>query len=78
MTGPFFPAFLIGAGRDWPALFHVFTIMNAGQAQPIAWRGVMEELEIAGEDGAFIKRVLKIDPDQRPTADTLLQDIWFE
>ncbi|KAG4428840.1 hypothetical protein IFR05_015675 [Cadophora sp. M221] len=37
-----------------------------------------EELQIPEEDGAFIERVLKIDAAERPTADTILQDEWFD
>lgn len=38
----------------------------------------MEELHIPEGDGAFVEHVLKIDAAERPTADTLLQDEWFD
>lgn len=78
MTGPFPPPLLIWAGGDWPALFSLFTNMNTVQEQPMTCRWVMQKLQIAEEDGAFIECVLKIDPDERPTADMLLQDTWFQ
>jgi hypothetical protein len=37
----------------------------------------MEEVQIPEEDGAFVERILKIDPAERPTADTHLWDKWF-
>ena len=78
MTGYFPPPLLIWAGGDSPALSNLFTIMNTVQEQHMTCRWVMQELQIAEEYGAFIERVLKIDPDERHTADMLLQDTWFQ
>lgn len=77
MTGPFPPTLLARAGGDWPALFALFTTINASQEQVMTWRWAMKKLQIAEADGAFIERVLRVDPDERPTADMLLGDVWF-
>lgn len=77
MTGPYPLALLKRPGGDWLALFQVFTEMDTDQGGGVTWRWVMEELKLPEEDGAFIERVLKIDPDERPTAQSLLMDEWF-
>lgn len=77
MTGPYPPALLARAGGDWPDLFKLFTMLNANKDQSPSWRWVMNELQIPDEDGSFIERVLKVDPDERPSADALLRDEWF-
>ncbi len=77
MTGPYPRALLERAGGDWPALFQFFADMDEQQEERLTWRLVMQELQLAEEDGAFIERVLRIDPAERPTADALLKDKWF-
>ncbi|KAH9218977.1 hypothetical protein DL95DRAFT_405268 [Leptodontidium sp. 2 PMI_412] len=78
MTGTYPPALLERAGGDWPALFQVFAEMDEDQREElVTWRLVIQELQLPEEDGAFIERVLKIDPAERPTADALLKDKWF-
>ncbi|KAL5320686.1 hypothetical protein ACEPPN_011496 [Leptodophora sp. 'Broadleaf-Isolate-01'] len=78
MTGTYPLALLERAGGDWPALFQVFAEMDEDQREePVTWRLVIQELQLPEEDGAFIERVLKIDPAERPTADALLKDKWF-
>ena len=77
MTGPYPLALLERAGGDWPALFRVFADMDEDQGEHVTWRLVVQELQLPEEDGAFIERVLKIDPVERPTADALLKDTWF-
>lgn len=34
--------------------------------------------EISKEDKAFVEKIMKLDPRDRPTASQLLQDEWFE
>jgi hypothetical protein len=77
MTGPYPLALLERAGGDWPALFQVLADMDEDQKERVTWRLVMQELQLPEEDGAFIERVLKIDPAERPTADALLKDKWI-
>ena len=77
LTGPYPLALLERAGGDWPALFEVFAGMDNDPIERLTWRLVMQELQLPEEDGAFIERVLKIDPAERPTADALLKDKWF-
>ncbi|KAL5331361.1 hypothetical protein ACEPPN_000891 [Leptodophora sp. 'Broadleaf-Isolate-01'] len=77
MTDPYPLALLERAGGDWPAPFQVFADMDEDQRERVTWRLVIQELQLPEEDGAFIERVLKIDPAERPTADALLKDKWF-
>ncbi|KAH6716498.1 hypothetical protein BKA61DRAFT_655226 [Leptodontidium sp. MPI-SDFR-AT-0119] len=77
MTDPYPLALLERAGGDWPALFQAFADMDEDQRERVTWRLVIQELQLPEEDGAFIERVLKIDPAERPTADALLKDKWF-
>ncbi len=77
MTGRYPSALIERAGGDWPAIFRFLDDMDRDQGR-MTWRWVMEELHIPEEDEAFIERVLKIDAAERPTADTLLQDEWFD
>ena len=39
--------------------------------------GRITEREISKEDKAFILKIMKLDPRDRPTANELLQDEWF-
>lgn len=39
--------------------------------------GRITEREISKEDKAFILKIMKLDPRDRPTAKELLQDEWF-
>jgi len=39
---------------------------------------LVTEREVSGQDKEFICKIMKIDPRDRPTADELLQDAWFE
>ncbi|KAH9205403.1 kinase-like domain-containing protein [Leptodontidium sp. 2 PMI_412] len=77
MTDPYPLALLERAGGDWPAPFQVFADMDEDQRERVTWRLVIQELQLPEEDGAFIERVLKIDPAERPTANALLKDKWF-
>ena len=36
------------------------------------------EREISNEDKAFILKIMKLDPRDRPTAKELLKDVWFK
>jgi serine/threonine protein kinase len=39
--------------------------------------GRIGEREISKEDKAFVLKIMKLDPGDRPTAKELLQDEWF-
>jgi len=82
MTGEYPEAMIHRAGGAFPALFKHFNDIKAANKaagqQYWEWRWIMRELGIKDEDGAFVEGVLKIDPDQRPSAATLLNDEWFE
>jgi hypothetical protein len=77
MTGSYPLSLIERAGGEWPALFRLLAVMDRLQGGAVTWRWVMQELKILEEDGAFIERVLKIDPAERPTADALLKDKWL-
>ncbi|KAL2060283.1 hypothetical protein VTL71DRAFT_9678 [Oculimacula yallundae] len=77
MIGPYPLALLERAGGDWPALFKEFADMDEEEGGSLTWKMVVQDLKLPEGDGAFIERVLKIDPAERPTADALLKDEWL-
>lgn len=60
------------AGGGFPELFEYFNGIKAANKeagqQYWEWRWIMRELGIKDEDGAFVERVLRIDPEERPKA----------
>jgi hypothetical protein len=82
ITGEYPQAMIQRAGNDWPEIFRHFNEIKeqykAAGKQYWEWRWMMRELGIEDEDGAFVERVLKIDPDERPTAAALLNDEWLK
>jgi serine/threonine protein kinase len=63
----------------------LFTFLKTWREAPVGtreqvkdWRYHNEEEFIAEEDSAFIQRVLKIDPEERPSAAELLEDEWLK
>ena len=70
------------AGEAFPEIFEHLNEENeaikASGQQCGDWRWVMRELSIPEEDGAFLERVLKIDPEERRSAEELLKDKWLE
>ncbi|KAK0118492.1 hypothetical protein ONS95_007385 [Cadophora gregata] len=77
MTSPYPVALLQRAGGDWPVLFEVLANMDQDEGEPLTWKMIVQELQLPEEDGAFIERVLRIDPSERPTVENLLKDKWF-
>jgi len=72
---------LEAAGEDMVTIFKHFNglkrAMKEAGKQYWEWRWVMREWGIEEEDGAFVERVLKIDPEERLDAEELLKDVWF-
>ena len=72
--GPFSPEFILSAGEQWTR-WYIANIVSAGERRP--FRDTDPE-EIAAEDVDFICDIMKIDPDERPTARALLEHEWFK
>lgn len=56
-------------------LAHVMKGVPHGEMKPFEY---VADREITKEDKAFILKIMKLDPRDRPTAKELLQDEWFQ
>jgi serine/threonine protein kinase len=54
------------------------SIMNSMPAEKKKPFGRVTENEISKEDKAFILKIMKLDPRDRPSARELLEDKWFD
>ena len=77
ITGPFPQHMIKQAGGDAPELFELFTEINNNAEKPMTWDLYMEVQELSSADSAFLREVLRMDPDERPTAKQLLQNPWL-
>src|SRR5947207_9448922 len=68
MTGTFPQKFIDRLDEKWRIRMGVYKAIEAKHGKGMNWRYVMKALSIPEEDGAFIERVLKVDPEERPTA----------
>lgn len=55
-------------------LTHIMHCVPREKMKPF---GRITEREISKEDKAFVLKIMKLDPRDRPTAKELLQDEWF-
>ena len=82
MIGEYPQHMIEAASEDTVTLFKYFNgikqAMKEAGKQYWEWRWIMRELSIPEEDGAFVERVLKMDPEERLSAEELLKDKWFE
>lgn len=74
VTGPIPKALLDRTSDKWRALVEECRQISSDQDQIMDLNSVIEQLEIAEEDGRFLRWMLTIDPEQRPTAQELLDD----
>lgn len=56
-------------------LAHVMKGVPHGMMKPFEY---ITDREITGEDNAFVLKIMKLDPRDRPSAKDLLQDEWFQ
>ena len=77
MLGKYPASLLSRASEDWQRMFEDFNRMDEERPR-MTWGLAVKKLDISEEDGSFIERVMKHDPEQRPSADELLRDPWFD
>lgn len=70
-----FPERLL-AGLGTEALNEINTIYRMGE--PATRFSEVRPTEIPTADKIFIEKIMKLDPAERPTAEVLLADEWFE
>lgn len=72
--GPFLPKIADIIDQDTFAIIHFIT-QQGPPAKPLE-RWTTEQIP-AADINAFLRRVLKLDPRDRPTVEEILQDEWF-
>ncbi|GAB7357754.1 hypothetical protein MBLNU459_g0405t1 [Dothideomycetes sp. NU459] len=78
MTGPFPESLLSRASEKWKSRMAEYRLVEEEHGPGMSWRWVMQGLNIREEDGAFVERILIMDPAERPTASALLADPWLK
>lgn len=71
--GPFPPSLADIIDPDAFEVIHFFNQQGPPQKPLQRWT----EKEIPPADNEFIRRILKLDPRDRPTVEEILQDEWF-
>lgn len=74
---PFPKTFLERASTAWHEEISRFSPRLAPTGVPITLSFIGEIFEVPKKDWAFVRDVLQVDPDKRPTADELLQHSWM-
>merc|ERR1712225_25283 len=74
---PFPKTFLERAPRKWQDEISRFSPRLAPTGMPITLSFIGEIFEVPKADWAFVRDILQVDPDRRPTADELLQHTWL-
>jgi hypothetical protein len=74
---PFPKKFLNRAPKKWQDEISTFSPKLAPTGVPITFSFIGEIFEVPKADWAFVKDVLQVDPEMRPTADELLQHTWL-
>jgi hypothetical protein len=74
---PFPKAFLDDAPKKWQDEISSFSPNLAPNGVPITLSFIGELFEVAEADWAFVRDVLVVNPELRPTADDLLQHSWL-
>lgn len=72
--GPFLISYKEMADEDTPEA--IIGIMSAVPPDKLKLFQYLSEREITNADKAFVLRIMKLDPRDRPTARELLQDEW--
>lgn len=75
---PFPPEFLERAPQQWQDELKTFKKRLAPTGEPMTLDFVADIFEIDDDDWAFVRDVLGVDPDLRPSADDLLMHEWLE
>jgi serine/threonine protein kinase len=71
--GPFPPAIAEIIDQDSFQIIYFLTQQGPPKKPLQRW----SDKEIPRADGEFIRRILKLDPRDRPTVEEILQDEWF-
>jgi len=74
---PFPKTFLERASRKWQDDISKFSPRLAPTGMPITLSFIGDIFEVPKADWAFVRDILQVDPDRRPTADELLQHTWL-
>lgn len=74
---PFPKTFLDRAPREWQEIILRFSPKLAPTGVPITLSFIGELSEVPKADWDFVRDVLQVDPDTRPTANELLQHTWL-
>jgi serine/threonine protein kinase len=74
---PFPKTFLERAPKKWQDDISKFSPRLAPTGVPVTLSFIGEIFEVPQADWAFIRDILQVDPDMRPTADQLLQHSWL-
>jgi hypothetical protein len=74
---PFPDAFLQRVPAKWRQEILKFSPRLAPTGTPATLSFIGEIFEIPEVDWAFVRDILQVDPDKRPTADGLLQHPWL-
>jgi hypothetical protein len=75
---PFPKSFLARAPKTWQSEISRFAPRLAPTGVPITLSFIGDLFEVPEADWAFVRYVLEVDPDQRPTADELLRHSWLK
>lgn len=78
MMGPLPESLISRSSEKWKSRMTEYRNIDKEHGRSISWRWVMQDLNILEEDGAFVERILRMDPADRPSASALLEDLWLK